>query len=467
MSAGNRLIVIFLITNMLISIPISFAFSSGHAKINNYPHIILSVSGPSTNSPNYDELKNLNNSLRDCLREKNFKGGENIVNNIERIIKSGAPGNAELAESYYYIGVFHQLKFNTDLAIHYLNLSVSLKEAIGESDDIYAKALYNLGASYSRLGIFEKHRAFTIRALEAEKNFYGPESHNLISTYASLITAYIELKNFNKALELTDIAYRVADLNSETGDPEHIAYLYNNIGVLYNSIDDYSRSKVFFEKAEAYYDKSGIDSGEGYNNLMYGMATSLKNLGLQKESEEYYDKGIKLAMRDYSLASYLILSNHANNLGASGKWREGKSVMTSMISRVGSREGKFSKSYYEVLSLYALYLGKYDIEKDTAIALYEKCINYFNKQGDSFLKFDVKVGYSLLLSERGENLKSLEVLQTLLYPSGSWKNGNGIFMNPDIDSLNADRDFMIVLKAKYQILKSYYRWPSLALVLLL
>jgi len=39
---------------------------------------------------------------------------------------------------------------------------------------------------------------------------------------------------------------------------------------------------VFFEKAEAYYDKSGIDSGEGYNNLMYGMATSLKNLGCRK-----------------------------------------------------------------------------------------------------------------------------------------------------------------------------------------
>jgi CHAT domain-containing protein/tetratricopeptide (TPR) repeat protein len=455
MPLQNRISCILLISIGLIGTNLSGAFSAGLEYIEyDTPHFTYPV--PQQISPVNSDLKVLNSLLKEHLINQNYKIGREIIRDIELKLNSGNQDSSVMADSYYYIGIFYQLNNDHKGSIQYLDLAILLKEKLQIYDEIYAKALYNLGAAYSYLGVFERHKALTLKSLEIEKNIYGPESPILISTYASLITAYIELKDYSNALQLANIAYMIADENAKSSDPNYIAFLYLNIGVLYNSIGDYSKSKVFFEKAEEYYNKANDSSSPGYTNLMQSMSTALKNLGFSELSEEYNKKGIELAKRNFSLSSYLILSIYADKLGKSGKIKEGESVIKDLLARVESRDGVSSQSYFEALSYYADYLRKFKIDNDKALELFGKCIIYFDNQGDSFLKFFVKEGCALLLSEKGEYKKSLEVLQTLLFAKDYSKKSSDIFINPDVDSLNADKEYLEVLKTKYKILKKYY-----------
>ena len=454
MSARRKRFIVFFIVLYLVNIVFPLVFIGGYFDVKAHTAFIEDVE-QSESYLNLSDLKSLNLLLRDKLYGNELDTGKLIVNEIERLIVKGIHDTLLLAESNYYIGIYYKLINETDLALKYLSQTISLKESIHSSDDIYSKALYNLGGTYSRLGSFETHKMLTIKALEVEKSFFGPESPDVISTYASLITAYIELKQYNKALELTDIACKIADKNVDIADPGHIAFLYNNIGVLYNSTGDYTRSKIFLEKAEEFYDKSGYLSLEGKVNLANSMASSLRNLGDLENSRKYYEKGIKMAMKDYSLSSYHVLSLYATNLGKEGKLKQGEAVLKDLLERVTKESGKNSPDYYEVLTFYAEFLQYFKLDYEQALDIYRKCIKYFDGKGDSFLKYDVKIGCALILADRKNYSEALQLLQTLLFPSDSLQAGIDILKNPGIQNINADKDMLEVLQTRYNILRVF------------
>lgn len=401
-------------------------------------------------------LKNLNNILKEQLHKEDYFYARKILVEIERRIEEEKPDTSLLAESYYYTGVYYQLIKDYDNSIKYLNRTIELKEQLKMFDELYLKAMYNLGGTYSRLGNFETHKSITIKALEIGKKSYGIDNQGFISLYASLITAYIELKEFSRALELTETACRIAELNAETAAPGDIAFLYNNIGVLYNSTGDYTKSRIFLEKAEDYYKRSGNLSIDGQINLLLAMSNSLRNLREFQKAEQYYERGIEMAKQNFSLASYQLLCIHAKNLGKDGRLFEGESVMSNLLSNVIKKEDRNSQSYYEVLTFYADYLRLYHTDLERTLKMYKESLEYFDMHGGSFLEYDAKLGYSLVFSEKKEYRKSLEILQTLLFPVDELKTENDEFKNPAVESINADKDILGILQTKYQILKKFY-----------
>lgn len=443
----SRICINFVISAWLITINTSVIIARDSGRLNQ-PGTVVSV--------NSSELGKLNIVLKEQLISKNYDLAGITVEEIIKQTGSDNPDSAIIADSYYYIGVYYRLIEDYEKSIKFFDQSISLKERLFIYDDIYAKALYNLGGIYSRLGVFKKHEEFTLKSLEAEKKIYGVESSALIANYASLFTAYLELKEYEKALDIAEIAYKIADNTVVTADPHFIAFLYHNIGFLYYSIGDYSRSRVFFEKAEEYYIIAGKTSEEGYINLMNSMAIAFRNLGSPEKADEYYKKGIELTKKNYSLSSYRMLSAYAISLGKSGKTGEGETVLTDLLLRAKERDRADSQNYYEVLSYYANYLREFNIDKERSLEYFGKCIGYFDKQGDSFLKFFIKEGYALILSEKGEYEKSLNILQALLFSESTGGKRHNIFLNPDIDSINADRDFLGALRTKYRVLKEYY-----------
>ena len=411
----------------------------------------------SSNEYHPSELRKLNALLKEQLLNENYDLGKRTAEEIIRKAGTVDQENSVISDSYYYVGVYYMFIQDYDKAVKHLNQSVILKEALLIYDEIYAKALYNLGAIYSRLGDFKRHKEYTLRSLEAEKQIYGAESTALISTYGSLITACIELKEYDRALDLADITYNIVNKDPSSADPNYLAFLYHNLGVLYNSISDYSRSRVFLERAEEYYIRSGKTTVEGYVNLMNSMSVAFRNLGLTEKSDQYYRKGISLAMENYSLQSFLILSNYAISEGNSGNLSAGESVLSDLLSRVNSKYGPDSQNFHEVLSYYADYLRRFNVDKERSLEYYRKCIAYFDKQGGSFLKFMVKEGCAILLSEKGEYEEAIGILNTLLFNEVSGENAGNLFANPDIDNITADKDFLGILRTKYRILKDYYR----------
>ena len=457
MPERSRILTNFLISLWLIIINISTVIIAGDSCGALNCDTINTDKIPKKVSLISSDLWNLNLTLKEQLINRNYSLGRITAEEIIRKLGTANQDSGVIADSYYYVGVYYRSVEDFDRSIQFLGQSISLKERLLIFDDIYAKALYNIGGVYSRLGVFKKHKEYTLKSLEVEKQLYGTENSALIGTYASLITAYIELKDYEKALDLAEIAYKIADNNPKSADPYFLAYLYHNIGVLYNSIGDYSKSKVLCEKAEEYYIKAGKTSEEGYINLMNSMANALRNLGYEEKSNEYYKKGIELAKENYSLSSYYLLSNYAINMGNMGKVSEGESVFSDLLLQTKARERIDSQNYYEVLGYYADYLREFNIDKERSLDYYEKCIEYFDKHGDSFLKYLVKEGYAILLSEKGEYEKSLKILHSLLFSESSDRNGKNILLNPDIDKINPDRDFLGVLRTKYRILKEFYK----------
>jgi len=402
------------------------------------------------------ELRTNISFLKESLIMSDMIRARHYVDRIESILTNGETEPGELADAMYYMGLYYKFSKDYDLAIRYLSRAIERKELNGISDIVYSRALYNLGASYSGTGMFDKHRIYTRKALEQEKKIYGENSHELISTYGSLITAYIELKEYSRALEYTDIAYKIAQVTETCANPEHIAFLYNNMGVLYNSTGDYSKSRIFFDKAEEFYSRSDDVKAESLINLYYGKSVTLTNLNRNEDAEKYFNMGILLANTDYSTVSYSLLSSRAAKLGKEGKVKQGAEVFIRLINRVEKEKGKNSRDYHEVLVLYAGFLDEFNIDKAKALEYYQTSLDFFKKQEKAFLKFEAAKGLAILLAENGEYFQSLNTLQSLLFPADSIKECMEVYSNPDVRTINPDNDYLSLFKTKYQILKELY-----------
>ena len=409
-----------------------------------------------TASDNYDfteTLDDLNSSLKNNLVNGNMETAARVSAAIISRLSLSGNDSLTVADSYYYIGMYHSIINNLTSANQYLHLSVSLRERLKTIDELYARTLYNLSGNYARLGVFYMHKELIIKSLHVEKQIYGDESGKLLSSYGSLIAACMELKDFKQATELAEIAIRIAESDSPDVDDYSKAYLYYSLGVLYNTIGDYYKGMIFLEKAEELYINVGMTSEAGYINVLYNLLRSLMSLGFSEKAEVYYKKCVDLAMKEYTIFSYQIISVYAADLAKSGNKSKGEKVLNDIIKNVERRYGSNSQPYFEALSFYADYLREFNIDDARALNLYKKCIDFFDKNKNLSLRFFVKVGYAGLLSKQENFEESVAALQSLLFKS----NDAGIFNNPSIDNINIDKDYLNVLREKYRILKKYYQ----------
>jgi CHAT domain-containing protein/tetratricopeptide (TPR) repeat protein len=398
------------------------------------------------------KLGTLNLSLRESMIDRDWPKSKVLTEEIESILQKGNVDSSLLAESKYYTAIYYKYQEKQENCQQNLRNVIEIKERMGVMDSIYSKALYNLGGLFAEMGMFKLHEEYTLRALEAEKYYYGENSPVLISTYGSLITAYIELNQNRKALKLTDIAYKIASQTEKDADPEAIAFLYQNIGVLYSSVRDYTKSLVFYEKSEDYYSRCKGPTTVSIINLYLNKSNALSNLGMKAEAEYFFSKGVNMAMTKLSKSTYLLLSDYAQKLAGDYSVTKGEKVLSDLIKRVEKEKGKNTSDYFEVLTLYADFLRLYSGDIKRALEYYEKSIAFFNMYGDEFLRHEAIIGKAQILAEMNDIEGSLSIIQSLLFPGGT----TDLYANPDVNTINPDNESLNLLKAKYQILKNQF-----------
>ena len=235
------------------------------------------------------------------------------------------------------------------------------------NDSGYARILYNLGTLYGSLGDFKKHEDYSLNSLEIEKENFGESSPDLISTYVSLIIAYIELQEYEKAIDYSNIALNIANNNFDNIPPVILVNLYSNLGVLFNRIADFSRAKIYLDKSESIFDKSHLNKDGNYINLMNNLAITYGALGLSKNSEKYYEKGIAISLSNNSSIAYNIINSYAIILGNKGKEKKGEKLLNDAVIKAKNKFGEDSRSYFAVLSNYADYLREYNIDNKKSL----------------------------------------------------------------------------------------------------
>ncbi|MCX6320760.1 MAG: CHAT domain-containing protein [Bacteroidia bacterium] len=405
-----------------------------------------------------NEVNELNVSLKRLLLSRDYSGSRTIVGRIIQKIGDDRIDDKTLSESYYLIGIYYSIAKNYYESIKYLNLSVELKERNKEYDETFSKALYNLGFAFNGIGDFSKHEDYSLKSLEMDIKIYGESSPDLIGTYSSLITAYIELQEYEKAINFSNIALAIANNNTDLVSPVILAGLYNNLGVCYSRLANFSKAKIYLDKSESFYKNNHLVLNESYINLMNSMAIAYGALGLTGKSEEYYEQGIAKAVSINSSIAYNIVNSYAIILGNAGEVQKGESLLIDALDRSKIKYGENPRSYFEVLNYYADYLREYKIDNKKSIECYIICMDYLRKNNqDLFLKTAVHIGYSLSLAEAGELSKALGIIQSLLFSDYRENEGTGIYDNPSIETIKPDRKSLNILKAKYEILWKIFK----------
>jgi CHAT domain-containing protein/tetratricopeptide (TPR) repeat protein len=430
---------------------------------------VLSVStsckNPTVNISASDSLDNLktereklNDTLQSLLLKGDMESSRQIVEKILMITGSEKQHDIALPDSYYFIGIYHLLMRSYKEAIHYLNLCISFKERNKELDNRYARALYNLGVAYANLGDLNKFEENASKSLEIGKSIYGESNPVLLNSYSSLISAYADLTEYEKAITNSNIALAIANSNIKTVSPIVLADLYFNMGVCCNRLADFSKAKIYFDKTESIYMNYGLDQNDNYINLLNGLALNYNSLGLTAESGEYFEKGVRLAISKNSSLALNVINSYSLFLGKQNKAEKGKKLLEDALIRAKASYDLNPHNYYEVLNNYASYLCEYKNDTEKSVENYESCLLYLKTNDqDILLKTSVYIGYSNALQKAGRPEKALEIIQSLLFQNEGKSKISENFINPGAESLKPDITSLKILKLKYNILWDLYR----------
>jgi CHAT domain-containing protein/tetratricopeptide (TPR) repeat protein len=395
------------------------------------------------------EIDKLNRSLLGFLTIDDLRNSKLVV---ERLIQKSEVGNVEekvLYDSYYYIGIYFLKSKNINEAIRYLNLCKSLKEKNKEIDLRYYRVLYNISVAYAIQGDLNKFESYANKSLETGKLIFNEDSPDLLFSYLSLVSAYIDQKEYEKAISNSNIAIAIANKHFNTISLSIIAPFYYDLGVCYDRLADFSKAKIYFDKTESIIRNSGIAVNDDYINLMNGLAITCNALGMTEESGNYYDKGVKLAVSMNSPLAYNLINSYSVFLAKNGKVKEGEKLLRNSLERSKTNYGSVPDVYYEVLMNYANFLKENKIDLKKSLSCFEDCIAYIKKNDqNTALKTSVFIGYSLALESSGEPEKALEVIQSLIFPAKI----NSIYLNPIAEELKPDVTSLRILKVKYDLL---------------
>jgi len=406
----------------------------------------------------YDDILKLNESLLNYLMINDLKNALAVVEKINRKIAIKKIDDNILSESTYLIGIYYLKEEGYSESAQYLTQCISLKEKNSEVDNRYFKALYNLSVAYFQLGDLTKFENYASKSLETGKKIFGDSNPDLAVSYFSQMTAYIELNEYEKALTNSNSAINIINQNPGKVSPSIQAGIYVNVGVCYTRLGNFSKAKIYYDKAESIYTDFHLSQDERFINLLDGVASTFSSLGLTEDADKYYNKGVSLAISSDSPYAFNIINNYCMYLAKSKKVGKGEFILKEALGRAKVLYEKNPHDYIEVLYFYANYLRDNKIDNEKAIRSYDQCLQYFkvNKQ-DISLNYFVSVGYAQALEESGEPEKALELIQSLLFHASSNNIPGGLDDNPPIDTLTPDINSLKLLKLKYSLLWDIYK----------
>ena len=416
------------------------------------------TSGPDSTNKKSNEVEQLNEALKSFLTAGNTGQGRFTVDKILQKISTKNISEGILSESYYLIGVYNLLTRGYNEAILYLDQCISIKEKNSSFDNLYAKALHNLGVAYYNIGDLTRFEYYASKSLKTGKTINGESNPDLISSYSSLVSGYIDLKEYDKAIVNSNSALTIAITNPNSVAPAKLADLYYNLGVCYSRLADFSKAKIYFDKTELIYKKFNLEQNNKFIDLMNGLAITSNALGHTEESIYYYEKGISMAISNNSSLAFNIINSYCVFLGENKKAYKGEKLLKNALARAKAIYKLNPRNYFEVLKNYAAYLREYKIDNKKSIECYRQCMDYIHKnEQDVSLKTSVYTGYSLALEEAGEPEKALETIQMLLFSDQRNSNINGNYENPPVENLKSDITSLRILRVKYDILWDIYK----------
>ncbi len=173
------------------------------------------------------------------------------------------------------------------------------------------------------LEIIHNVKSNLLRYIDLSSNFYGENSSEVASAFAILISAAIVNNDYKNFINYTDRALGIlkAFQGSDLSD------LYTSIGTGHSRMGDYAKARLYFEQAESVIESNHIPQDQNYITLINSMAINYGYLGMDVKEEEYFKKGLDLAVKDNSYLAFNMVHTYAITLGNTGNIRKGEMLL--------------------------------------------------------------------------------------------------------------------------------------------
>lgn len=455
---------------LLFSIAVA-AFSisaSGRASSHHGPDITFGKQQQLKGSVKYNaktiRLNKLNVRFQELLSNPKYKSytftKKAILDSILIEVSDRSIDSLVKSDSYYLSGMYYLFSRVYDDALVMLNESYKIRDLINVKDERTARILYNLGLIYIAFGDFYTVKELNIKAIDLYKSIMGNSNIILVDPYSALASAYIELQETEKALSISNDALSIAKAHSDSISPQRLSDLYSNLGVCYSRLADYSNARIYFEISESIQSRNQPDNTQSYINLINSLAITYDALGLNDKSEDYYQKGVALALASSENSSITlnIVNSYAINLANSENFKKSEELYKLLLEKATKKKESEPQIYFEVLNDYADFLREYVKNFSLSIEYNEMCMNYLEKNpNDLILRNRVYVSYALSLLKGGEYEKALTTIQDLIILQYNLDSDFELFSNPDINLIKPDKISLKIFRTKYNILLDNFR----------
>jgi CHAT domain-containing protein len=402
------------------------------------------------------DLGELNTRLLNALTINDTAKSREIVLHIRNRFRTNSDGDLLTSNSQYLIGVYYLITDKSSEALNWFRLASSIREKLSIEDEIFAKCLFNIGIAYFNVGDYRRMAQSLLRALEVEKRIYGDNDPRMISSLSALVTAYLKLNDYSKAVDYGNTAFSLAGKAKAEQMPV-VAVLYTNIGVCYTWLSDYSKARLYYEQAEEIYRKYSLPEDANYINLLNCLGAVYYFLGMDGKSEDYFNKGFQKIKTSRSAISMNLLNSFAIILGNAGRTEIGNRILLNTLEKARSFYGEDSKNYIEVLKNYADYLLVYRLDMKKSLDLYKFCAGYVDANGEDLqFRNSVLLGYAVALNDNQYSADALEILQGLLFSNQDKQRDIPELDDPVVDQMEPGHWSIGLLRAKYRTLRNIY-----------
>jgi CHAT domain-containing protein len=397
-------------------------------------------------------------------RLKNSRDIRSVDKTIDSIyfeVKKGIlTDSAGIADLCYTAGSLSMRYSNYTRAIGLLQTAKMLFERTGgRSQENYSKTVYNNGVAYYNLGDFPTALKFALESVEIDKKIYGNGSAKMVDGYLFISTCYVKIREYEKAIENINEGLSISGSKPDSVDAFSVARLYGNKGVAFSFLANYDQARNNLIKSETAYNNIDIKSFNPYNlgiyiNTLDNLGTVSHYLGSKEKTYYYYERGLKLVSDNLSGDAFNLVNNYSIILGIDSLRFKGETLLSDFLNRAQKDPSYDPRIYFEIKRHYADYLREFNINNGKVTDLYLDCFRYSDSHPwDREFRRETILGYSLSLVDKGQFTAALDSVQNLLFTSSGYPDHpEDNLINPNPDSLTADKMSVDILKTKYQIL---------------
>lgn len=372
---------------------------------------------------------------------------EKLYNQILVNLRSGLPALPVIAsDAYYYTGVYNQnARINRpDTALVLYTKALEIRKMAKTEDEIYSKALGNIGLIYLDKGDPVLGIDFLSEGLKVRQCIFGQESVETISPIINLVAVYIEANKFDQAIETALLGIKIVNNNLSQRLHKNLVVLYINAGTGYVKLKNYSIAEDYLKVAYNLYNEYNLSDTELLLKILNALAVTCNEAGKFSESMMFYERAVS-SIKDSELSksdiAVPIFSNYGYLLAKLDDQEKAEYYINRAVLMAEESAGASSLAYQSELENFAYYLAIYKGDIERSLALYNGFYDFIEKNPwNRDFSNTVNYGYAQALTLEGRNREALERISMVL----------------DDANIVSDKTRLISLVLKREILNELY-----------